>query len=88
MSCVAPQLFVVRGVDTAWRQLGDCNRRLRSDRAEDAGDPIAPGGGSVENRHAWDADTVEFQIGVNRIETIEREFLDRGCCAEADGLLN
>src|SRR6516162_8184647 len=85
---VATQLLVFWGVDTARRQLDDGDRHLRGDRAEDAGDAVVLSRGSVENRHAGDTSTVEFEICVNRNEPIECEFLDRGCCAKAGGLLD
>jgi hypothetical protein len=36
MRRVATQLYVVRGIDGKWRQLGHTNGRLRADRPEDA----------------------------------------------------
>ena len=56
------------------------------DRPKGARDAVGRGGGSVENRYAGNARTVEFQIGVNRIEAIQRELLDLGRSAEVGGL--
>jgi hypothetical protein len=54
-------------------------------RAEDAHDIVGGSGGSVKNRYPRDACTIEFQIGVNRIEAIERKRLDCGRGAKAGG---
>jgi hypothetical protein len=47
-------------------------------------DAIGTGSRSVEDRYAGDAQTVTFQIRVNRIEAIQRKRLDFG--SDASGL--
>ena len=60
MDRIAAQLFIIRGIDPKWRQLGYSDGRLLANPPEDAGDTIRTGGGSIEDRHAGDARRVEF----------------------------
>jgi hypothetical protein len=90
MRCVAPQPFAIRGIDAAGRQLGHRDRRFAADGStdgsKDTGDASGGRGGGVEHRNTGDMPAAAFQIGVSRVEAIEREIFDPGRSAKAGRL--
>ena len=77
MPSTAALPFVFRGVDIEWRQLGDANRSTAAEETKRAGKAGAVGRWGVENRDGRDPLAAKFEIGRDRVEAVERKFLEK-----------
>ena len=83
---VAADTLEFAGIDCARRQFGDADIGVAAEDAETPFNSGVRGRRRIEHRHRRDLPHAEFEKAADRVEPVEREFLDRHLDAECGRL--